>query len=325
MRAGVAKNCYYIIISYNNNIFGFYKEHKTQIISNLVGLIVGCGDFMKLKLRQNLEAETEPKPALHLRGSHSDGLRNKSQELDRSPPPTKAVVPDTIKPFLELWFQVGGMKHGILTKTLKEGVKGLKQLRRGIFFKDKLEFEKVNGRLQLSQWETVLERYQKAMSPEYLPIQKGGLKVSLPAFMFNSFAKTVQSKSWLLHFMEHEPERKTPERFPKMTEALIKAFGRVYLNDEDYVPNASEVDRFILGANRLGMFFVKNQRKMSPHFRLTDYKKAELVVKAVKSGVGKNTMVTPGFLCSNLTFDIRLPVYLKEQAIFSSVDRRRFR
>jgi len=280
---------------------------------------------MKLKLRQNLEAETKPKPTLNLRGSLSDSLRQKSQELDRSPPPTEAIIPDTIRPFIKLWVESGGIQHGVLTKTLKEGVKGLKQLRRGIFFKDKPEFETVNGRLTMGQWEMVLENYRKALSPEYQPIQKGMLKVSLPNFLYNPFAKTLQGKSWLLHFMAEEPERKTPERFPDMTKALIKAFGREYLNNEDYKPNPSEMDRFILGANRLGLFFVKNQRKMSPHFRLTDYKKAQLVVRAVKSGLGKNTIMTPGFLCSNLTFDIRLPTYLKEQAIFSSVDRARFR
>jgi len=274
----------------------------------------------KIESTPNLEAEDTPKPILNLRGKYSDSLRNKSNELDRSPPPTEAIIPGTIKPYIELWERSGGKKHDIYSKVLKDAVSNLKQLRRGTFFEDKYPFEKAIG-----IWEMVLERYQKAMSPEYLPIQKGMLKISLPVFLYNPYAKTVKGKSWFLHFVEYEPEKKTPERFPKMTEALIKVYGQEYLNNKDYKPNPDEMDRFVLGANRLGMFFVKNQRKISPHFRLTDFKKAQLVVDAVKKGVGRNTIITPGFLCSNLTFDIRLPTYLKEQAIFSSIDRSRFR
>ena len=280
------------------------------------------GDCTDLILRDVKDEKEEIAPEK----TKSEEIRGKKETLHRKHKRHPVKITAAVQPYIDVWEDLGLTKHERDTKTMHDAVKALKKLIAGKFFHDKKPFKSFEGfKLSLSQWETALERLVKAQSDEYYPANKSWLKVSLINFIYNPFVIGEKVQCLLLHFLQNEPQERMPNHYPDITKALIKIFGETFFGDLNFQPANGDKVKFNKGGNRTGVFFEKNKKRIAPHFNLTPYKKAQLVIRAIQKDVEDNYfVVSPGFVCSNTTFDIRLPTYLKKQAIFSSIDRSRF-
>ena len=261
------------------------------------------------------------------RKSKADKMRNRSKEsLQREIDPIEAPnISAKILPFINYWEEQGLIQHERNTKTFISAVKNLnKVVSRGTLFNNMTDFEEfADTKLSFEDFTLAVDNYIKARSHDYLPAEKKWLNYSLANFLYNPFGKNGRTKSPLIYFMMNPPVATVPDHYPDITLCIIKQFAEW---NPDYKPTAKDKKKFIHAGNRTGDFFIKHKNKITDHFKLGAHKQAELVIRAVRKDVqDQGLVITPGYLCSNTTFDHRLPAYLKNQAIFSSVDRRRFR
>lgn len=262
------------------------------------------------------------KPTLKLRkkpivvkNTKADDIRNKKSTLAK-PTPEPVVIPQTIQEYLDVWTKADFKVPAPNTKSFAKVIIYLKKLKRGTFFRDKPEYNAVQARTPLSieHWEMIVERYKNALKPEYLPNDKSWLqKLNILTFIWNPFNATCP----FMEFSLKEPELRIQNVHPDITKNLISCYAEDILNNPTYKPPDKDMEKFILAGNRTGEFFKQNAKRIPIHFNLTTYKKAQLVIRAVKNIAGQQTdMITPGFLCSDTTFNIRLPKYLNDQAMF---------
>jgi hypothetical protein len=261
------------------------------------------------------------KPILKLRKkpdiakpTRAEEIRSKKETLAKPPIPP-IVVPNTIQEYLDVWTNHGFKLPGPQTKTYERLITAFKQLKRGSFFRNKPDKYKLDFALSIDQWELIVERYQKSLQPEYLPADKSWLrKITILQFLYDPYGKTC----CLLDFLNKEPELRIQNVYPDLTKTIISCYSEMILNNPTYKPTDKDLEKFILAGNRTGEFFVRNQKRIPTHFNLTIHKKAQLLIRAVKKEVeGKTDFISPGFLCSDLTFDARLPKYLTDQAMLN--------
>lgn len=292
------------------NSFSFDKEKENDSDSGIAGT-----SAKKLVKRRKFAKK-----------SSADKMRDKKKSLHREIPQREPPkISSKIAPFIEYWESQGLIQHDRTTKTFADAVKYLNKLvSHGTLFNDITDFRKyTNFRFQLEDFIESVDNYMKARSPDFLPIDKKWLNYSLPNFLYNPYSKNGKMKSPLIHFLSNPPESTISDNYPGITRSIIKQFADW---NPDYKPTDKDKMKFIQAGNLTGDFFIQHKNKIAPHFQLTLNKQADLLIKAVKKDVqDQGLVITPGYLCSNTTFNHRLPDYLIKQAVFSSVDRRRFR
>lgn len=246
------------------------------------------------------------------------GVRRLRKKVE---PPT---ITKTIQPFLDYWEEQEGLrKHQRNSKSFQTAIRNLKRLVSfGTAFKDKPELaDYQNIKFDFIQWKTSIDNYVKSRSPGYLPYNKSWMNgIGFGDFIYHSYHKT----SFFIQFLENPPEPLVEDRYPKITQSLVEQFTKWI---PTYKPTDKDMGKFIMAGNRIGKYFIEHKNKIASHFLpLLPSKQAQLLIRAVKKATeDKGWVITPGHLCSNDTFTTRLPTYLKNQAIFSSVDRKRFR
>jgi hypothetical protein len=261
------------------------------------------------------------------RKSKVEKMRSRPKEsLQREVDPIEAPnISSKILPFINYWEEQGLIQHERNTKTFISAVNNLNKIvSRGTLFNNMTDFEEfADTKLSFEDFTLAVDNYVKARSHDYLPVEKKWLNYSLSAFLYNPYGKNGRTKSPLLYFLLNPPEAHINDHYPDITKSLIKQFADW---DPDYKPTDKDRLKFIEAGNRTGAFFKAHSHKIASHFKLPPQRKAELLIRAVRKDTeDQGLVVTPGYLCSNMTFDHRLPTYLKNQAIFSSVNRRRFR
>lgn len=290
---------------------------NNKIIKNKYGSGGTTTAPLKLIKRKNKDIAPEK--------STADRIKEKSNTLQTKKTPTQEVkLNNKILPFIEMWEEAGGTKHRRDSKVFASAVGNLKRLvSRGTFFNDKGdEFKEfADTKLEIGDWGLALRNYTKARKPEYLPRKKDWIKrLSLANFIYQPYASI---KSPLIYFIKFNPQFIVQDNNPILTKSLTEQFAEWNPN---YKPNGSDRNKFISASNKATTFFEEHKNKIASHFHLTPHKIAQFILRAVKKDMeGSSMLITPGFLCSDKTFDHRLPTYLKNQAVFSTIDRGRFR
>jgi hypothetical protein len=167
-------------------------------------------------------------------------------------------------------------------------------------------------------------------NPYYYPKNKEFLKKMHIAFFFKSKqANSDKGKSWFLLSFTEPPEtagntNKTLEdRHPAVTSRLIERYKQEILGTNGYKLPEKDQQAFIRASIRLKEYMKENKVSERTHFNCNDRNIADWLFGAVFYASGRTEYtVTPGWFCSDLTFERRLPAYLQKQAI---VGERMFR
>ena len=81
----------------------------------------------------------------------------------------------------------------------------------------------------------------------------------------------------------------------------------------------SQNNNFIKSSNELSTFYSKNRKKLNSYVFAgnTESQLADLLMSSIIADVTENkiSVITTGFLCSELTFSNRLPKYLHNQGL----------
>lgn len=257
-----------------------------------------------------------------------DNRRSKERlrQKQRNAAPREGVeVSEHLRPFINLWRQYGGQKHlNETTKAFSHGVRALRKLTGGIMFidvslPDNMKKWRKRHRFTLKEFETSLKNFHIAKtSLEHFPANKSNLKsMALHDFVYQTFVKDRYSP--FLFYLENEPKPVVSSKDPKLTKLLISHYQENMLGISKYNPPLPEKRKFAVASDRLSEFFKENERNIAPGFPLDRPRMVRWLFEAIQRSINgfEDASITPGHLCSDLTFEQRLPTFLTDQAIFS--------
>ena len=242
----------------------------------------------------------------------------------------RKFVPDKVFPFLDYWFAKELTLYGEHTKSFAEDVESLKKLTIGKYFVDKnVVFKYMGASFTLEQWKLAVDRFKLACTDaNCFPKRKENIrKFTISKFLYNPFSARnngPDSTSFFLNMLEGPPRRirhVVEDGCPEITQRfvhLFKEYRKEVFNDYGYRPSEEDKDRFVQATQKTILFFEELKPKLHNfHIQFSrENSFPDFVWAAVLHDVGGADFdVTPGFLCSNRTYEKRLPDYLTYKRI----------
>lgn len=236
----------------------------------------------------------------------------------------KEVLPPILKgkvlEVFEHWEEMNLYVPAINTKSYRNSVQQIKRLLSGKLFDRKYsENEIITSITNFS-----IAAFDKDIAPSNPSYKKKLQKMSIGDFIENSFASNGNQSLFLKYLTEELKVSKcaaVENLYPEITEQLkrfyeTKALGGVkpkYTDDEE--------NQFRMAIKRLVEFFEKNATNISYVFDNSVERRAEFLCNALEADLnGDFTKLSPGYFCSNMTFNRRLPAYLYAQGIILGND-----
>jgi len=229
-----------------------------------------------------------------------------------------------------LWKELGLSQHREGTKLYSKSCRVVDKLMSGSFFDGSSDFREYKGRkFTYDDFALSINRFKlAALSPDYSPEQgtyKEHLKrMSLLTFLYNVKANNVRHQSLFIHYLNNEPE-KLSERFTTkvnkeepVVKVLAEGFRRLANMNGEAFTNKQWMDlsytakriREVLPeySKRIRMF---NYHRMVGDFEDGESLIASYILDALEEELKSSTQtITTGWLCSEKTFEERLPNYL---------------
>jgi len=235
----------------------------------------------------------------------------KRKEAAQQSKPAQIQISDDEKKIVEYWESLGLHKTARDTKTFADSIRSLRKILRGTLFKgctytlDDMKTSIVN--FSLSAFD---EMYEPS-NPEQ---KKRISKMSFSDFLYNPFSKSERSFFLIYLNSPKQSTRVVEDKFPELTKTFKKIYEEKLLGDIHPSYSESEESCFRLSAIRTNEFFSKHRGKMNSILVRTPKDLAGMVVESVLEDKG-DMSITPAWLCSNTTFNRRLPTYLTEQNV----------
>lgn len=233
------------------------------------------------------------------------------EKKDSLPKPKAVRRGPVIDQILEYWKDSGLHLPAESTKGFREGVKKIRGVLAGTLFGKKfspIEIKRSIDNFSLSATDMDFE-------PIQLAAKKKLRKLSISDFIENSFMKET---SFFLRYVKNEPipsKRVQPleDKHPRLTALLKRTFRDEVLGGVSAEFSVSDSNKFVLAAKRAKEFLAANRKKINPFFVNSDENIADALWKSVRKDCDKVSDLSPGWLCSDLTFNRRFPRYLNAE------------
>lgn len=242
----------------------------------------------------------------------------------------KKFIPWAVQPFLDVWFEHNMYILGDSTKGFADDIEALKKIITGRYFSDKnVPFQYLDRRFSLEEWTLAVERVAlMTFDPDYYPKEKKYLrKMKITKFLCNPYSTFGDDNlnSIFLRCLEEEPKSLKKKQnfnedlYPVIRERLVFLYAeyrKEALGKHGYKPSEEELERFKLASKRIVDFFDQWKGKILDYHNTFSGKnaKVDFAWAAVLNDIGASELdLTPGFFCSNWTFEKRLPKFLKQK------------
>lgn len=248
-----------------------------------------------------------------------------SKEICSSHKPKRAhhsyVPTKDIQEVIDFWNNLGLKSCNEGTLIYNKAIQMMKRARRGkIGIREDYKFS----------YDEIKEAIKKfslsVQDPHYYPSESNPLHKTLKGTNLGDFIYSEwTTKSWMIKYLE-EPLKKAEDtsdlndEYPDITEVFINLYIRKVLGGIAPKKGFNYYDRtcFVKAAQRTVEFFKDNRRRMNLHLTgsMTVVKFAKLVWEALDRSLhGEVHKLTPGWLCSDATFQKKLPAYLYREGI----------
>lgn len=203
------------------------------------------------------------------------------------------------------------------TKSYSYTIKVINQVEKGDFFYQKGFEDDSHRPYSLDEIKLSIDRFALAANDAYyFPVVKQYLKkLELSRFFYDPFSN--DTKSYFLKFLQYPPKKRVEDQNVQLTQYLMGQYRRTVIAGTPVKFCSETESKLAFASKRLKEFFTKNKSKISPGFAVNDLSMAKWLMDAVVFDVKEVQRITPGYLCSNETFERRLPVYLLTQAIMT--------
>jgi len=215
-----------------------------------------------------------------------------------------SVIMSDIEEIIDFWNDLGMCSHRRNSKRYQRIVDDLKMLMEGTFFLDKPVSGKYKDK-EFSKKEImqVIRRYAR-----FREKIKTDTKINLNDFLHNSF-NGMRNKSAFLNYYQ---ETQSQDENSDLTRCLFVLYGKQFYDWNEFKLSYFEKQKFILAAKKLKEYYVKNIGLFIIKISLNEF--ADIFFESLKEHF-PNTTIKPGHFCSDYSFNIVLPAYLKDQHI----------
>ena len=311
---------------------------KTGLTTN-TSVLLHNTDYIEEGEKNNLSPKSYPpseSKLLERDGSGSRGLP--SEEPDVSSNSTRLAIakdPDSLKPkqakvnvplstreIIDFWNSLGLKKtkefniDGRITKGFKRILENTSSLHNGSLSNSDPLFSFLKGKkVSVDQVKSIVERFAKSDERKM-----SNYKIlSLGEFIFNPFAFGSKGKS-LYAFFERGQEPFLEENTdPDMVTAFKRFYRIEVLGGIKPVYKIEEENAFRMAAKKTSEFFEKNAHRMNLASTDSPNQLVDLVCQAIKLSAGEDiSRVSPGWFSSDVTFNRRLPSYLKHEGMIGA-------
>lgn len=239
-------------------------------------------------------------------------------EKTKKPDPKQTRISFSEERMKEFWRELGLKETKEGSAGFRADLQNLRKLKNGTLFNSYPEYSKYHGYgFDDNEIKAVMEQFAvSCFDASFKPEKKEFIqKMTMGNFFLNAFSP-IKSTFLFMHEKGLEPiNSDLPSANPKVVQLLMHKFSTEITGGVSTEFNASR-GKFVLASSRLEEFFRKNASKIRSGIIVNDIKKATWLFEAVRSDMRENaTRMTPGYLCSDETFERRLPAYLYSQAI----------
>jgi len=179
-----------------------------------------------------------------------------------------------IWPIVESFYIINPVKNGTKefwkTKSFNKGLTLTRKALRGTLFND-TEFKAYKDRkFTVEEILESIDTHKLALNPEYKPVDKKYLKISLEQFLYSPYSTSI-GKSFFLYWMTNRPAmilQQINDEYPEVTKEIIRMFGFANLDNKD-------INQIIKG---VALFeSVLSKEKISPVHRITPQLHAKIL------------------------------------------------
>lgn len=307
-------------------------EKRQQVTSDRMNVVIDLDEFQRLVEMYDIDLSNvkveyqRAKPKLKLRDTRTKMTDVNGREVKRKLILRKEVnkekytvknIPKSVQAYLDFWNirrQGGGHKNG--TKVFYDSVKMIRRLIRGVAFNESPLLEEYHDtRVDLTDFKTAVDNYcLAAWNHSFEPIgeeEKVKLRrVNLPNFILHPRT----GKSMLIRYFNTPPRPialntvPTQDTHPEITNLIIKEYEKQI--EQSISPSQFVRSKFIQASHRL--FEFKEQMETDvPIQQLSKW----LVESVFKHQDAESFKISVGWLCSDKTFEIRFPEYIKDRLV----------
>lgn len=259
-------------------------------------------------------------PRLRRRGKDSipwyDELIKPNQPLPKAEPPRN--VPREVKALIEYWKFVGLPVSKDTTKSYHNDILAIKRLLNGRMFEGQ--------RFSMEQIKKAITDFSgAALDPNYEPgnteIKSRLAKYHINTFIMNHYARNGD-RSLFLRYLKEPPKRIIPllaDKNPAITNRLKDFYLKRIIKKQRAISDIDE-NKFREATAKLVKFIKKPEiSRCLRYIDLADRDIANLLCECVaKEAKAKDKIPTPGWFCSDITFDNVLPKFFRDQGLMEA-------
>lgn len=245
--------------------------------------------------------------------SSKNKIVKREKPLPPDPPLAPIHCPKLIKEFIDYWHSKPLAKHADNTKTYKNIINDIRELVRADFYSSfPVEHKFQNRKFTLAEFKIAVDRFVIMVTDKTVyPLNKKFIKyMGISKFLYCRWSPI--NKSHFLLCLEKEPVKIPIDPNPELTDMLVLRYKET--TSMSFQPSSAQMDKFIMASNRLSNFFEKNKHRLNggiTHKVWNEKNKVDLLLNAVYADTNGQP-ISPGWLCSNDTFDRRLPAYFED-------------
>lgn len=242
----------------------------------------------------------------------------------------KFVVPGVVKEIVQFWNNTPGLKKVQIrdTKKFNSVWSKINKARKGTLLLKHPDLEQ--RKFSMFDILQAMKNFKlAAFDSDYDPpnwMKERLRNTELPDFLYSEFSNSEENRCMILKY-QNPPKtavKMEEDKYPQVSSVLRKFYKKEILgraNVDKITP--SDENKIRKASIKLSKFFLKNKNKFlhaSVMGGVTTVKISGWMCESIKwdrEMFGNNTIpLTAGFLCSDRTFEYRLPAYLKEQGIW---------
>ena len=304
----------------------------TQSVLSVNDILLRNMSFPEIQLSQ---LSWRPRPPVNCREEKKERTVFEEEETVHTPAPKKEkiIVPGNIMEIINFWNNSGLKKCSVGTKTFGYAWDKINKAKSGKLFKNDPRME--NRKYTSEEILLSIKNFALAtLDPLYYPppntyVQKQYVSMPLSDFLYWPYSRKPETASLFYHYLENKPELLLNEvslvedTFPRITKMYKDFFIKEALAGVPPKRGISNRDenKFREGAKRTVEFFRDNKTKFLEYSIMGGMSAEKLANWVCESIIENRTPdekvpLSPGFFCSDYTFDRRLPAYLKKQGIW---------
>lgn len=256
--------------------------------------------------------------------------------LKKEKPTPKIKQP--VQDLITLWNGLGLTKHkDPKSKIYIEIARMLNKLLNGKFFdEDDEDFAEYYGKkftideisLSMRNFSVAATNFNFEPTGDYKTYLRK--KINLKTFLYNNYSSGKERSLFIKYFNSSPTLLKDSQKLvedldPETTVILKHLYEKKITKIKPLKYDSRDENNFKKTSNNLKLFYESNKNIVASEFNLlgndigTKRKRADYLFEAIIASIGDNSelkmLITTSWLCSDKTFNERLPKYLNEQGI----------